>query len=249
MTQSAPVRPVGRTSQTSAPHPLRLAAPAEPPCASAIARAIASPSPAPPPDLASSGRLKRSKARGRKLGREAGALVADVKLHGAVLREGTERGEAAAVTERVVDEVAERLVEAGSVADELHAPRRLHRDASRRSAPATPASSSSTGNWLAPDREPALVGACKDEEVLGQADEAVGLPGSRPKRLLELLPRARAAQGQLQLGLQERQGRPQLVARVRDEAALALEPVLEPTEHRVERLPETADLVAGPGQR
>ena len=51
------------------------------------------------------------------------------------------------------------------------------------------------------------------------------------------------AQRELELGAQERERRPELVARVGDEAALVLERRLEPLEHVVQRLGEPRDLV------
>ena len=60
----------------------------------------------------------------------------------------------------------------------------------------------------------------------------------RAQRRLELLARAGPPQRELELRAQERERRPQLVACVGDEASLALEPGLEPLEHRVERLAE-----------
>jgi hypothetical protein len=71
-------------------------------------------------------------------------------------------------------------------------------------------------------REAALVGAREDEEVLGQADEPVGLARGRPERLLQLFRRARVPKGDLELGFQERKRRPQLVAGVGDESPLPL---------------------------
>ena len=51
-------------------------------------------------------------------------------------------------------------------------------------------------------------------------------------------------QRELELGSQQRERRPQLVAGVGDERALAHECGLEPGEHRVERLAQPLDLVA-----
>ncbi len=54
---------------------------------------------------------------------------------------------------------------------------------------------------------------------------------------------------QLELELEDRQGRAQLVAGVGDERALARERVLEPAEHRVDGVAEAVQLVVGLGQR
>ena len=50
-----------------------------------------------------------------------------------------------------------------------------------------------------------------------------------------LLGTARPAQRELELRLQERERSPELVACLRDESALALEPCFEPCEHRPQR--------------
>ena len=52
-------------------------------------------------------------------------------------------------------------------------------------------------------------------------------------------------QGELELGPQQRQRRTQLVPRVGHEVTLALERVLEPGQHLVQRLGEPVQLVAG----
>ena len=62
-TRSRPAHAAGSESQTSAPPPARLRAPASPPCAAAIAATIASPSPVPSPERPGSPWLKRSNAR------------------------------------------------------------------------------------------------------------------------------------------------------------------------------------------
>jgi hypothetical protein len=57
------------------------------------------------------------------------------------------------------------------------------------------------------------------------------------------------AEGELQLGAQQREWAAQLVAGVGDEAALAIERLLEPVEHLVERDREVLQLVAGARDR
>jgi hypothetical protein len=58
------------------------------------------------------------------------------------------------------------------------------------------------------------------------------------------VPRPPPAKGELELGSQGGQGSSQLVARVRDEAALSRKGGLEAVEHAVQGLPEAVDLVA-----
>ena len=65
------------------------------------------------------------------------------------------------------------------------------------------------------DRQPALVEAGDHEQVLGKLNEAVRLLDGRPQRRLELLARTAPADRQLQLGLQHRERRAQLMAGVR----------------------------------
>ena len=62
--------------------------------------------------------------------------------------------------------------------------------------------------------------------------------------LPKLLGAAGPPQCELELRAQERERRPELMARIRDEATLARETGLEPAEHRVERLTEAPDLVS-----
>ena len=64
-----------------------------------------------------------------------------------------------------------------------------------------------------------------------------------------ILRRARTAQRELELSLEERERRPKLVARVGDEASFTAQALVEPAEHRVQRLAEAEDLVTGVGER
>ena len=88
---------------------------------------------------------------------------------------------------------------------------------------------------LRPQPQLALVRAREDEQVLREPHEAVGLLGCGGERGVQLLGTPRPAERELELGLQQRERRPELVARIRNEAALALEPGLEPCEHRSQR--------------
>ena len=89
-----------------------------------------------------------------------------------------------------------------------------------------------------------LAGAVEHEQILGEPDQALHLLRRRADRALELLGRPRAAQRELELRPQQGERRAQLVARVPDEAPLALEAGIEPLQHLVERLAEPVDLVA-----
>ena len=89
----------------------------------------------------------------------------------------------------------------------------------------------------------------QDEQALGNADEVVHL-GRRPHEgASEIAGTALRGQGGVDLGLQDRERRPQLVARVVDEPALALERLLEPVEGEVQRHGQTGERVVGRGHR
>ena len=106
-----------RAGARSRRRPRRASAtpPALPPCACAIVWTIASPSPLPGRGRASSARLKRSNARAREAAREARALVGHVQLEPVAAGRAESVTVAAAVDERVVDQVPERLLDAPRV--------------------------------------------------------------------------------------------------------------------------------------
>ncbi len=153
--------------------------------------------------------------------------------------------------ERVVDEVAERLLEASAVGVELEAGRRLHLDRAIPPVEAGGDGLEQLGNLhgRASQRQPFLSLAREHEQVLGQPHEPLDLLAGRAQRALQLLLRPGPPQRELQLGPERRERRAQLVAGVRDETTLALETRVEPAEHRVERLAETSDLVLRRRQR
>ena len=220
-----------------------------------MAATIANPRPVPPLARASSARLNRSKACARNPGGKPGPCVEHVQLDVIAVAGGAKHDRLPAVAQRVVDEVAERLLEAHLVAVEHGAgwsfdldPRAgLDTIGSNRSA--TRPSSSSTSTVVRSQREPALVSPGQHEEVLREPREALRLLGGGAKRTLELLGRPGPAQRELELGLEHGERRPQLVARIGDEAPLALDRSLEPSEHLVQRLAEPRDLVARGRQR
>src|ERR687891_923606 len=176
-----------RETHTSAPPPSRLAAWAEPPCAPAITLTIARPRPAPPPERASSARLKRSNAWAKNSGVKP--PPSSVTCSSTRPSESTARRRTAPLPCRRA--LSTRFPSACS---------------SRRASPTT-------------------------SRPLG---EAVALGGGGAERLLELLARAGAAKGELELRLEKRERGAQLVAGVGDEGPLSLERTFEPLEHRVQ---------------
>ena len=91
---------------------------------------------------------------------------------------------------------------------------------------------------LEPQLELAPVGASDEEQRLGELREPVDLLGRSLQRRSQLRLVLAVPERELELRAQERERRPQLVAGVRDEGALAEQRGLEPGEHRVERVSE-----------
>jgi hypothetical protein len=95
-----------------------------------------------------------------------------------------------------------------------------------------------------------LPSACSKRSLSPQTSNPVSfrcessLPSASARRA-QLLGRAPALQGELQLGLEDRKRRAQLVACVGDEGPLVLEGFAEAQEHRVQRLPQPGDLIVG----
>ena len=146
--------------------------------------------------------------------------------------------------ERVVDEVPERLLDPQPI-DPRHGRfvRLDHQRAAFELGPRAEAVANLLHDVhqvgrLGAQRERALLGAREDEQVVGDPRQPIRLLGRGADGVLELLRRSRTAQRQLELGAKRGERSPQLVARVGDEAALALEPVLEPREHLVQRAAE-----------
>lgn len=73
--------------------------------------------------------------------------------------------------------------------------------------------------------------------------------GCRPQRLLEFLPRAGPAHGQVELHLQRGEGCAQFVAGIGDECPFALDRPLHPVEHVVEGRRQVGELVVSGGHR
>ncbi len=87
-------------------------------------------------------------------------------------------------------------------------------------------------------RQPAVLRAGDDQEVLGELDQAVDLLQAGGDRGSELLLRFPVPERQLELSLVQRQRRAKLVAGVVDEAALALQRGIDPRQHLVQRQAE-----------
>src|SRR6266540_3962196 len=166
--------------------------------------------------------LERALEEGR---RKPVTLVLDVELHGPVDRRRAQVHAAAAVAERVVDEVAERLLEAKAVAADDHSrggfvgewPRTLLR------APPKPVHDGRKklvrierveAQWQLPP-----VGSRDQQKVLGELRQAVHFLRRPAQRLAELLRRAAVVQSELELRPEEREWRAKLVSGVRDEVA------------------------------
>ena len=96
---------------------------------------------------------------------------------------------------------------------------------------------------FSPQWQKALVVAGDEQQILGEPSQAVRFLRRRAQGAFELLLRARAAKGELELRLEQRERRAQFVARVVDEAALVLDCGLEAREHFVQRLREAGELV------
>ena len=188
----------GSEIQTSAPLPF-AAMPAVPPCACAIASTIARPSPLPPRARASSPLENRSKARAGEppAGTPWPSSRTWISIASPTVR-ARDRDRALAVPERVVDEVAERLLEAEPSASHLASAvgsrpssRRPRLDArsAKRSAVEWASSPRSSGSTRSAERR--LVRAGDQQQVLGEQHEPVGLLGRRADRCAQLRPRVR----------------------------------------------------------
>ena len=198
--------------------------PIRPPCRSVTQRAIASPSPVPPPG--GSGSVpKRSKTRSRSSGAMPGALVGDLEPDDVADAAGRDPHDAAgrAVPGSVVEQVGEQLVQAGAVGvhDQVggldpdvegHAART--RAAPRRRASSTRAA---TGTSLRSSGDHAGVDPGEVEQVADQVAQPLGLAqGHRDRRRVGL---GHAVVEVLQHGDQCGERRTQLVGDARDQVA------------------------------
>ena len=111
--------------------------------------------------------------------------------------------------EGVVDEVAERLLDAERIRVERDVVARLDPDVAvelagaQGEALAHPVEHLGCVEPLRADRQPALVCPRKQQQVLGEPGQPFGLLGRRMEGLLELVARARPPQGQVELGAEQ----------------------------------------------
>src|SRR3989440_6791024 len=136
--------------------------------------------------------------------------------------------------EGVVDEIAEGLLEQQAVG--AHDERVTGIDGDRATLELRPRAKAlghgleDVGHvdGLAPDRNATLLGPGEQEQVVRDARQSLRVLRGAPDRRLELFWRPSAAKRQLELRLEQREWRAQLVARVGDEASLSREAVRDP---------------------
>ena len=206
----------------------------------------------PPLVRASSPRAKRSK-RGRRARPGSPARRRSPQLHRPSCA-AAQHDVARAVAQRVVDQVAERLLQAQRVGVHRTArspssgsPARRGRRGPRSGRARSSSSRASTGSrrsGSSPSPERATTNrssasCARWSHSSTAAESAAVTAGSLPP----------GSQGAFQLGLDHRHRRSQLVAGVGDEAALALERAAQALEHLVQRLPQPPDLVVRRRQR
>src|SRR5205807_349146 len=181
--------------------------------------------------------------------RETRPLIANVQLDDSLDETRLDADRPLAVTKRVLDEVAERLLEPQPVAREaqvlrgvdLERPPHLLRPP--REAVAHALEEVVRRDALRSERELPLIRAGDQQQIPGQLDEPVGLGAGLAQSFAQLRLALGVVEREVELGAKQRERRPQLVPGLGDEAALALERGLEPSEHLVERLAEPLELV------
>ena len=221
-----------------------------------MVRTIASPSPAPPPDRASSpaGEALES-ALAATPSAESIPLVGNLDLDQVAVAARTQDHVAPAVAQGVVDQVAEGLAQAQRVGVQLEPGRRLdpERAAGGRGAlgEAHPRRLELGGGVqaLVSDRQRPVGGARQHQQVIGERGQAVTFRERLAKRLARQRAGIRGPHRCVELGADHRDRGAQLVRGVGHELPLPLERPAQPLEHLVERLAETADLVVRGGQR
>ncbi len=183
---------------------------------------------------------------------ESGSLVGNGELDRVAAVGRTDGHCSGAVPQRVVDEVANGLREPAPIRTQLEGSAfDLDRSSLRDEAePLRDLLQQLVGSEPRRlDAQRSSIRPRDDEQILRELHQPIGLLRGRAQRRLELLGRARLPERELELRLQDRERRPQLVARVGDELPLALEAGVEPHEHLVHGRAETTDLVVRLGER
>ena len=229
-----------------------------PPCAPAISRPMASPIPLPPARARARrrGRSGRRCARAARAARRARRRRPDADLGRP--RPGRDPHDRArrAVLDRVVDQVADRLLQAVAVAGDRPRAAGVERAACCRAASgqrrpsAAPRRARSRRSAAGerrsrrPSSAPASVRRSSTVRLI-RSTSSRALSSTGARRRVELV----GAQADVELGAHRRQRGAQLVRGVGDEAALLLDAVLDAVEHGVEGRGEVGDLVAGAAGR
>ena len=245
----------GIESQTSAPPSGRLPAETEPPWALATTSAIGKPQPGARPRARLLGPAEALE-RARR-GTPAGSLgrrprrAAPRHRRPSAPRDARSRRRA----ERVLDEIAQRLLQPQRVGRDVQLVRRRRPRA--RGPPRCGPGAEASGHRRQQVRRPRqpCAGGVGDRRRRARARagppraERAGRSRRRPSERTARAPLA--VRGRLSASsssaCEQRERRSQLVARLGDEAPLTLERRLEPVEHRVQRLAEPRDLVVARG--
>jgi hypothetical protein len=185
--------------------------------------------------------------------REARSAVANVELDEGAVRFCGEFQRAGAVGECVVDEIAERLFDAEWVDVEvggrgIDAKLTAEGVGAGREAVGYGAQQGIRIDPFSPDRKGSLVGARDEEQFLGEPREALGFFGGRPQRGGKFVMGTWSAEREVELCAKKREGRPELMARVGDEAALVFDGRLKARQHVVQCDSQSGDLVTRVGQ-
>src|SRR5947209_19956355 len=186
-----------------------------------------------------------------KLRREACPLVADEQRDETITGARRERHGARTMAQRVVDEIAKRLLDPNAVGGQHQIGWRLELElASLTLRPPDEAMSHAVEQPLSGERldaqcKPSLIGARNEQQITGELRKPVRLLACRAQREAELWLGLCIVERVVELGTHQRQWRSQLVAGFGDESALALDRCLEPGEHLVQRLAEALELIAG----
>ena len=157
-------------------------------------------------------------------------LVGHVELDGSPRRARAHGDRAIPVAEGVLEQVSERPLELQAIGLDLGARRNVDLDAPAGRLAAVPANRAADGvrqlrdvDALAPQRQLRVIEARDQQQILCDADQPVGLDGGRLDRGVQLVRRSLAAKRQLELGLEQRERRAQLVTGVGDKATFMRE--------------------------